>query len=106
MDFNVSKCAIITVTQKRTPSYFDHTMDNQAVPRIGPDESVDYLGHVGVSINSKLIWNNHSTKVSSEVSQTLGMLSRNILYCPTSVKAQAYQVRPKGAIIFFRKGGS
>ena len=94
MDFNVSKCAIMTVTHKRTPSIFYYAMDNQAVPRIGPDESADYLG---VSINSKLTWNNHCTKVSSKASQTLGMLRRNISSCPTSVKAQAYQtlVRPK-----------
>ena len=94
MDLNVTKCAIMSVTHKRTPSSFDYTMDNQTVTRIGPDESADYLG---VSINNKLTWNNHCTKVSSKASQTLGMLRRNISSCPTSVKAQAYQtlVRPK-----------
>jgi hypothetical protein len=69
-------------------------MDDQVVPRIAPNESVDYLG---VSINSKLTWNDHCTKVSSKSSRTLGMLRRNISSCPTNVKAQAYQtlVRPK-----------
>ena len=78
---------------QKNPSSFDYTVDNQAVPRIGPDESADYLG---VSINNKLTWNNHCTTVSSKASQTLGMLRRNISSCPTSVKAQAYQtlVRP------------
>ena len=85
---HLSASVIMTVTQKRTPSYFDYTMDNQAVPRIGPDESADYLG---VSINSKLTWNNHCTKVSSKASQTVGMLVRNISSCPASVKVQAYQ---------------
>ena len=32
----------MSVTHKRTPSSFDYTMDNQAVHRIGPDESADY----------------------------------------------------------------
>ena len=94
MDFSVSKCAIMIVTQKITPSIFDYTMDNQSVPRVGPGESVDYLG---VSINSKLNWKEHCAKVSSKASQTLDMLRRNISSCPTNVKAQAYQtlVRPK-----------
>ena len=94
MDFNVSKCAIMTVTHKKVPSVFDYTMDNQSVPRVGPGESVDYLG---VSINSKLNWNDHCSKVSSKASKTLGMLRRNISSCPNKVKVQAYQtlVRPK-----------
>ena len=47
------------------------------------DESADYLG---VSINNKLTWNNHCTKVSSKASRTLGMLHRNISSCPTVLK--------------------
>ena len=62
MDFNVSKCAIMTVTHKRSPSSYDYTMDDQVFPRIAPNESFDYLG---VSINSKLTWDDHCTKVSS-----------------------------------------
>ena len=48
MDFNVSKCAVLTITNKRKPSTHDYTMNGQAIPRR------DKYDYIGVTIDPKL----------------------------------------------------
>ena len=91
MSFNVSKCAIMTITKKLKPSFFDYVMKKQIIPRVS---SHDYLG---VRISSDLTWTAHCKKVATKASQTLGMLRRSLGPCPASVKKVAYTclVRPR-----------
>ena len=49
MAFNVSKCAVLSITTKRKPSIYHYKMDGELVPRT---DNQDYLG---VTINSQVI---------------------------------------------------
>ena len=84
MDFNVSKCAIMTITLKKAPSIFNYKMKDQIVPRT---DAHDYLG---VTINSKLSWDSHCKRISAKAMKTLGMLRRNLHCCKKEVKSLAY----------------
>jgi len=91
MDFNVSKCAIMSVTHKTRPSVYGYIMKSQEVPRV---TSHDYLG---VRVTSKLKWSEHCDRVSTNASRSLGLLRRNLYACSQDVKSQAFSaiVQPK-----------
>ena len=91
MDFNVSKCAIMSVSLKRTPSICQYKMKDQVVPR------VDHYDYLGVTINHKLSWDSHSRKITSKALKTLGMLRRNLHSCSQEIKSLTYMtlVRPQ-----------
>ena len=57
MDFNVSKYAVLTITNKRKPSTHVYTMNGQEIPR---RDKYDYLG---VTIDPKLSWKDHISRV-------------------------------------------
>jgi len=48
MDFNVSKCAVLSITTNSKPSIYDYVMNGEKIPRTG---NHDYLS---VTINCKL----------------------------------------------------
>ena len=91
MDFNVLKCAIMSVSLKRNPSLYEYKMKNQTVPR------VDYHDYLGVTIHNKLSWDLHIKRITSKALKTLGMLRRNLHSCSTETKALSYLtlVRPQ-----------
>ena len=53
--------------------------------------------YLGVTLNSKLTWDTHISKISSEANRMLGLLRRNLKYSPKHIKEAAYKsyVRPK-----------
>ncbi len=60
IDFNVSKCARMSITKKHNPSVFDYTMKGQIVPQV---QSHDYLG---VHVKGVLNWDKHIGKITSK----------------------------------------
>ena len=91
MHFNVSKCYFMSISTKRDLSYFDYTMNNSKLTRV---PSHKYLG---VTVDGRLSWSEHITKVSAKASQTLSLIKRTLYPCKPEVKANAYKtlVRPK-----------
>ena len=91
MDFNVMKCAIMSITLKRSPSLYDYKMKQQIIPR------VDHHDYLGVTINNKLTWDLHTKKITTKAQRTLGMLRRNLHSCSQEIKSLAYLtlVRPQ-----------
>ena len=90
MAFNVSKCAVLSITTKRKPSIYHYKMDGELVPRT---DNQDYLG---VTINSKLSWKSHISKVTKKANKTLGLIKRTLHAAPKQVRKAAYEalVRP------------
>ena len=90
MAFNVSKCAVLSITTKRKPSIYHYKMDGELVPRT---DNQDYLG---VTINSKLSWKPHISKVTKKANKTLGLIKRTLHAAPKQVRKAAYEalVRP------------
>ena len=87
MDFNITKCAIVSVTTKKKPFIHDYLMDGQQIPRC---ENQDYLG---VTINHKLSWKPHITKIKNKANRTLGLIRRTLHAAPQQVRKQAYEAR-------------
>ena len=90
MDFNVSKCAVLTITNKRKPSTHIYTMNGQEIPR---RDKYDYLG---VTIDPKLSWKDHISRVCGKANRTLGLVKRTLHTAPQQVHKTAYEtlVRP------------
>ena len=91
MHFNIAKCSILTITNKRSPSLFQYTINGQSLARV---DQADYLG---VTISKDLRWENHCHKITQKANRTLGLLRRTLSPCTHEVKAKAYQtlVRPQ-----------
>ncbi|XP_011675592.2 uncharacterized protein LOC105443737 [Strongylocentrotus purpuratus] len=91
MDFNVKKCAILTITRKRTPSIREYHLSNGLIPRV---KEYKYLG---VTVAADLRWNKHCQTIRHKASRTLGLLRRTLSPCTRDVKSRAYTalVRPQ-----------
>ena len=93
MDFNVSKCAVLSVTTKRYISAYNYFMGSQ----ISRTDNQDYLG---VIINTKLSWQPHINKVQNKASKTFGLLKRILHAAPPQVRQTAYEVLVRPTLEF------
>ena len=92
MEFNIQKCNILSVTwKKKNKKAFTYKMRGQRIQGI---RDTKYLG---VTLNEKLKWDTHISRISSEANRMLGLLWRNLKFCPKNFKETAYKsyVRPK-----------
>ena len=91
MNFNVKKCAVLSITRKRSPKVYKYTLLGEDLTRV---DKHDYLG---VTISHDLRWNDHCNKIINKASRTLGLLHRTMSPCSQEVKSQAYStlVRPQ-----------
>ena len=91
MQFNISKCAILSITKKRKPSIFQYNILGQPLGRADQHE------YLGVTISHDLQWSYHCSKITKKASRTLGLLRHTLSPCSQDVKARAYQalVRPQ-----------
>ena len=87
MHFNVKKCAVLSITRKRSPKLHEYTLLGETLNRV---ENHDYLG---VTISHDLSWNDHCTKVIKKASRTLGLIRRTLSPCSRKVKAQTFYFR-------------
>lgn len=90
MKFNPSKCKILCISNKRSPPVKKYTFCGVEL------EQVDNITYLGITLTSKLKWDQHVSTVSSKASQVLGVVRRNLHNCPSSVRETAYKtlVRP------------
>jgi hypothetical protein len=91
MEFNVSKCAIMQTTNKRSKTDFPYKMQGETL------EKVDHQPYLGVELSNNLKYNLHIDQTCKKASKVLSFLKRNLKHCPSSVKDRAYisLVRPK-----------
>ena len=91
MDFNVAKCKLLTISQKKKTSLFSYTLKGIAL------ENVKEHPYLGVTISSTLSNSNHCSNIAQSASRTLNTVRRTLYPCSKSVKERAYQalVRPK-----------
>ena len=91
MDFNIKKCAILSITRKRNPSSFPYSIHGKLLSRV---KQHDYLG---VTIAHDLNWNSHVQNIIKKSNRTLGLLRRTLAPCTKEVKVRAFEslVRPR-----------
>ena len=85
MLFNISKCKVLTVTQRKNPVIFDYCMDSTHLLRCAN------IKDIGVFVGSKLNWSTHIESVVNKTNRVMGVIRRTVGYsAPTSVKRQLY----------------
>ena len=91
MNFNLTKCNIMTITRS--------TMDQPACHYIQKHELENISSHkyLCTFIQDDQQWNSHVREVKAKATKTLGLLRRNLSHCSPKVKEQAFNslVRPR-----------
>ena len=90
MEFNVTKCHVMSITNKKTPFKFDYHLHNQKLEKV---KSSKYLG---VEISSDMKWSNHIAQITSKANRTSAFITRNLKGCPRKTQLHCYKslVRP------------
>ena len=90
LHLNLSKCKAICISNKRSPPSAQYLINNV------PLQWVDTFKYLGITINQKLKWDDHSTNAVLKASRMLNLLRRNMRGCSKSAKSKAYTalVRP------------
>ena len=91
MQFHPLKCEHVTFTRKTTKRA-NHTfhLHSTAIPK------ADKTKYLGVTINSKITWNDHISSVVAKANAALGFVRRNVITCSETIRLTAYKqlVRP------------
>ena len=89
MYFNVTKCHLLSITNKRKPSKFSYSFNSQVLDKV-PEQ--DYLS---VRCCYKLRWGTQPSKIPDKANEALGLI-RTLKPCNLEVKERAYLtlVRP------------
>ena len=85
MEFNASKCEVLTVTNKSPPIVTNYMLHGQALKNL---KSAKYSE---ITITSDLKWNTHIDNIRAKANKTLRFVKRNVRTRQTSIKTKAYQ---------------
>ena len=81
MRFNAKKCYILSVRPKSSHFY---SLDGHFL------QQVQQSPYLGVQLSEDLKWTPHITKITGKASSMLGLLRRNLKFCPINCKRLAY----------------
>ena len=87
MQFNPSKCKFLAVTNKTSIPSFTYHINEM------PIKAVQYAKYLGVIIDSKLTWKEHSKITTHKANIALAFLRRNLKSC-SKTKCYLGIVRP------------
>ena len=83
MEFNPSKCQVISFTNKQSPIPPTYSIREYVL------EVVDSGKYLGVQLDSKLSFNTHIDAVTKKANSVKAFLSRNLSRCTRNIKAAA-----------------
>ena len=91
MVFNPSKCKVICISTKKSPTPMKYLFCGVEL------EQVDHVSYLGVTLANDLKWSQHISSITGKASKVLGMAKRNFWNSPQNVKETVYKslVRPK-----------
>ena len=81
MEFNDSKCKVLTVTNKRSPIVANYILHGQALRNV---KSAKYFG---ITITKDLKWNTHIDNIKAN--KILGFVKRTVRTRQTHIKTKA-----------------
>lgn len=91
MNFNASKCKILTISRSHAPIKFDYNLDGSILENVGSFKDL------GVILDQSLSFKQHITAISSKSNQMNGIVKRSVGFgAPRHVKLKLYKtlVRP------------
>ena len=88
MQFNLSKCVHLPITNKTKPSSHQYSLFGHPLSKVA---SHSYLG---VKLDSKLSWAKHITEITSKSSKVLGMVRRTLGPCKMLVRPKLEYASP------------
>ncbi|XP_076452298.1 uncharacterized protein LOC143287940 [Babylonia areolata] len=90
MVFHPDKCSVLPFTRSHSPLLSNYTLHGQTLERV---TSTKYLG---VMLEIKLDFTQHTENIYAKANKTLGFLRRNLKVCSSRTKELAYKamVRP------------
>ena len=85
MNFNVSKCKVLTVCRKENPYLFEYKINDVIL------DSVNEIKDLGIIIEDKLSWHNNVNDIISKANRVMGLIKRTVGYeVDEKVKLQLY----------------
>ena len=90
MDFNASKCHVLSITKKKSPILYPYTLNGVQLSNV---KNHPYLG---IELDHRLSWKTHINQTTAKAQRTLNLLRRNLHGCSQKTKECAYKtmVRP------------
>ena len=73
IQFNGSKCKVLTITRKKSLLNFIYMLDNVEVEHVSTEKDI------GVNITNSLNWNTHIHAITAKVNKLIGLLKRTLL---------------------------
>ena len=91
MKFHPQKCSVLRITRNQCPTTFPYQLHGHTL------ESENCSKYLGVTISSKLSWNDHINNICKKANNSLAFLRRNLQISQHKIKAAAYTalVRPQ-----------
>ena len=86
MQFNISKCVHLPITNKTKPSSHQYSLFGQ------PPSKVASHAYRGVKLDSELSWAKHIIEITTKSSKVLGMVERTLGSYKPEVKDTAYNM--------------
>lgn len=85
MDFNASKCKVLSITRSHDPIVFNYCMNGTPLEKVGSFKDL------GVVVDETLSFTEHVNSTISKSSKVCGFIKRSLGFnAPTSVKLQLY----------------
>ena len=95
IQFNTTKCKVLTVTRKKQPLNYDYTLNHAQLERVTEEKDL------GVIVNNTLSWEKHVNSVAAKANQLLGLLKRTCpLLTDVSVRRTLYPSLVKSQLCF------
>ena len=84
MNFNPSKCVILSMSRSESKLTKFYTLDGVIL------EHVQEAKYLGVILSEDLKWAKHIQFTTAKANSTLGLLRRNVHHCPAKLREQAF----------------
>ena len=86
MNFNHSKCKILTVSRRKAPVFFNYMLSGNSLEHVTSFKDLDVL------VSSDLSWKGHIDNVVSKCNRVNGMIKRAVGYhAPNNVAFNLYK---------------